>query len=49
MGGGKLLLENGLMHTQLMKFDKHSNYWDISFDITLTDEELSKCDMDVRK
>lgn len=37
------------MHTQLIKFDKHNDYWDISFDITLTDEELSICNMDTRK
>ena len=34
------------MHTQLIKFDKYSDSWDIGFDITLTDQELSKCDMD---
>ena len=37
------------MHTELIKFDKHIDYWDIGFDITLTDEELSICNMDVRK
>lgn len=33
------------MHTQLTKFDKHSDYWDIRFEITLTDEELTLCHM----
>lgn len=34
------------MHTRLVKFDKYFDSWDIGFDITLTDQELSKCDMD---
>lgn len=37
------------MHTQLIKFDKYNDYWDIGFDITLTDEELSICNMDTIK
>ncbi|MGZ7067662.1 MAG: hypothetical protein ACXVH2_07860 [Methanobacterium sp.] len=37
------------MNTRLIKFDKHIDYWDIGFDITLTDEELSICNMDKRK
>jgi len=37
------------MHTALVKFDKNVNSWDIGFDITLTNEELSICDMDVIK
>lgn len=37
------------MQTALVKFDKHIDSWDIRFDITLTDEELSICNMDVIK
>lgn len=33
------------MHTELVKFNKHPDSWDISFEITLTDEELSQCHM----
>ena len=34
------------MFTELIKFDKCIDSWDIGFHITLTNQELSKCDMD---
>ena len=37
------------MQTILVKFLKHSNSWDIGFEMTLSNEELSKCDMGPQK
>lgn len=35
------------MKTDIVKFEKINIGWDITFNITLTDEENSKCNMDV--